>query len=87
MRLWVATVTAIDLPQRQAALYDILKAGDDVAISDLRDSLGLAERDPRTDQQYLGHLITRLNRRLKNQNQRVVPGRLKRTYRLVTISA
>jgi hypothetical protein len=75
-----------ELPHRQAALYDLLKAGDDVAISDLRDSLGFAARDPRMDQQYLSPLITRLNRRLKNQNQRVVPGRLKRTYRLVTIS-
>ena len=74
----------IELPRQQAAIYGVLYNAGDVAISDILNALGIDAANTTFDQQFLGSYITRLNRRLKAHKQRVVPGRMKRTYRLVS---
>lgn len=76
-----------DLPPQDAKLYGALVCGAEVAISDLIAALGVRSRDPRTDQQLVGSYLTKLNRRIKARKQRIVPGRVKRTYVLIKIEA
>lgn len=70
------------LPTQLSRIYALLEPGADVPIVDLFDALGVANRDPKTMQQFVGSYITRLNRRLKSSKKRVVPGRMKQTYTL-----
>lgn len=73
----------INLPPKMDVLYRTLFGQGDVAWETLADTLGLGqERHP---QQALGPYVTRLNRRLAKHRMKVEPGRMKRTYRLVTL--
>ena len=72
-----------DLPAQLQKLYNALFGQGDVPFQHLFDLLGLMEG--RNPQQALGPYIVRLNRRLKAHKMRVVPGRLKKTYRLVVM--
>lgn len=57
-------------------LYDV-----DVPIAEMHDKLyPEGDTDGRTPQQRLGALISRINKKLTGE--RIVPGNLKRTYRL-----
>ena len=69
-----------DLPIREAQILERLEQGGDVAIGDLLSTIGVEPRDPKRDQSYIGVYITFLNRRLGGR--RIVPGEIKRTYRL-----
>jgi hypothetical protein len=75
----------VRLPPYLDGLYAAFQPGVDVPISELLSIMGFASRDPRTDQQYVGAYLTKLNRRIRDRKQRIVPGDLKRTYRLVTL--
>jgi hypothetical protein len=76
---------AIDLPPRLQKLYDSLSDQYDVSIADLHKHLFGEDVPLRHAQQRLGTPITRLNRRLAKHKKRVVPGRLKGTYRLTSV--
>jgi hypothetical protein len=70
-----------------ARLYGALQLDTDVAIASLLEALDVSapERPASAVQQYVGSYVSRLNRRLKAKGQRVIPGQLKRTYRLVNV--
>jgi hypothetical protein len=75
----------IDLPNKQKVIYDLVKSGEDVPILTIFKAVtgdAVVHEDSRYQQSYLGSYITKLNRRLKQHGERVVPGRLKGTYRL-----
>ncbi len=74
----------IDLPPRLQSLYDILSDQYDVPIADIHKRLFGEDAPLRNAQQRLGTPITRLNRRLIKHCKKVVPGRLKGTYRLTS---
>ncbi len=82
------TNSAPKLASQQRQLYEILQRSGDVAFVDLYLALGgRPERAAETDgrgrhyaQSWLGPRIVKLNKRLKPHGQRVVPGRIKRTY-------
>lgn len=69
-----------ELPTQIGRLYAALDGGGDVAIDALLAALGANVEKNR--QQYLGPYIVRLNRRLKAEGKKVVPGRVKQTYAL-----
>lgn len=75
----------IDLPPKLQKLYDLLSDQYDVSIIDLHKGLFGDDAPLRNAQQRLGTPITRLNRRLAKRKKRVVPGRLKGTYRLTSV--
>lgn len=70
------------LTDKQRALYDALKHGGEVQISELHDVLfgpeATAGFSPHEQQQRVGAHISRLNRRMFGG--RVIPGKMKRTY-------
>lgn len=67
-----------EFPRQIAALYALLHSGEEVSFEAMIAALGVAV--DKNHQQYLGSYINRLNRRLKKEKKRVVPGRMKRTY-------
>jgi hypothetical protein len=76
----------IELPRKLRLLYEALNGKGDVAIDTLYDLLFEGENraeDKRNQQQWLGPVIVRLNRRLPDEA--VKPGALKGTYRLTSI--
>ena len=87
--IWGWDVTKLSATQQR--LYDAFKdkPDTDIAISVMYDATYRSEGrlealafDVRYMQQRLGPIIQRLNKKL--DGQRIVPGRLKRTYRLNT---
>ena len=77
----------VELPPKLSALYLLLEPGEDVHIVNIYQRVvGKEINDTRYAQQTLGAYITKLNRRLKGIKQRVEPGALKQTYRLVSIA-
>lgn len=77
---------ANDLTPRLKELYDIFELDSDLSVTTIfeRFTAGAMDCDHRHAQQYLGAYFTKLNRRLRSRRQRVQPGRLKGTYRLVS---
>lgn len=75
------------LPPKMQALYDVLQPhGQDIPILKIFAALkgDFSDEPQRHIQQHLGPYITRLNRRLAGARQRVEPGKMKGTYRLVS---
>lgn len=77
---------ALDLPPRLQTLYDLLDVGYDTSIADIHRKLFGEDAPLRHAQQRIGTPISRLNRRLAKHRKRVVPGRLKGTYRLTSLA-
>lgn len=74
------------LPPKLAQLHNILTGEGEMSIEDIyRAFLNPDGKPLREAQQYLGPYISKLNRRLREHNQAVKPGRLKGTYALVTL--
>ena len=81
-------MTDLKLTPIQQTLYDLLERNGDVSFVDIYLAVGgdpekANDTDPSTRhyaQSWISSYIIRLNRRLKAHGQRVVPGRVKRTY-------
>jgi hypothetical protein len=74
----------LKLPKQLDRLYAVLVKGEDVPIADLHAALGLRPvADSRARQQDVSPYIIRLNRKLREHGQSVVPGQLKQTYVLL----
>jgi hypothetical protein len=81
-------ISSAHLTPSQQALYDLLQRNGDVSFVDLYLAMGGdPERAQEVDQRgrhyaqcWLGSRLTRLNKRLKPTGQKVIPGRVKRTY-------
>lgn len=81
-------MTDLKLAPQQQKLYDLLTRSGDVSFVDLYLAVGgdpdrveeTDDRSRRYAQSWIRSYITKLNRRLKNHGQRIVPGRVKRTY-------
>jgi hypothetical protein len=73
------------LPARTQQLYDLLFGRGEVLVTDIYAAMGGPAEATYTQAQWLGPYITRLNRRLAKHGQKIVPGDLKRTYRLVKL--
>jgi hypothetical protein len=70
-----------DLPASLAKLYAPLAGGEEVHLIKLYECvLGQGTNNQRHAQQTLGSYITKLNRRLKGEGKKIVPGGLKGTY-------
>ena len=75
-----------ELPAKCAALYALLKSGEERHVINLyQEVVGKETDDQRFAQQVLGSYVTRLNRRIKAQKQRVEPGSRKGTYVLAPL--
>lgn len=73
----------LELPKQLARLYELLPVGKDVEIEHLFNGLFGEVAKPRVaQQQQLGPYISKLNRRIAGRKQKIVPGKLKGTYRL-----
>lgn len=73
--------TELQLPASLSTLYALLAAGDEVHVMKLYEGvLGKDTNHQRYAQQVLGSYITKLNRRLRSEGKKVVPGGLKGTY-------
>ncbi len=74
-------------PEAQVRLYDALKSGKDVTVTDLHNALypDADATEQRLAQQRLGAPITKLNRRLKSYAYAIRPGRARGTYALVSL--
>lgn len=80
-------MTELALPAKCATLYALLESGADVHVLNLyQRTIGKETNDQRFAQQVLGPYFTRLNRRLRDKKQKVAPGSLKGTYRLVPLA-
>lgn len=84
------TDIASTLPPKLALLYGAMPKDQDVMIPALFDTLmgefGAETRNIRCgQQQYLGPYLTKLNRRIAKHGQAVKPGRLRGSYRLVSL--
>jgi hypothetical protein len=77
----------LDLPPRLDAVYQTLASGMDTPWANIHTAIYGSPKaaDPKLTQQYVSVYITRLNRRLAKHGQKIVPGELKRTYRLVKL--
>ena len=81
----------LELPEKLRKLYDYLSDKGDTPILDIYRHVLDREPTPaplsahRYAQQELGTHITRLNRRLREHQQAVQPGRVKGTYVLVSL--
>lgn len=75
----------------QGMLYDRLCEvyGDDVLVSDLHDTVWPADkkRGSREMQTRVGAHVSRINRLIAYRGQKIVPGDLKRSYRMSLITA
>lgn len=81
------TTSVDDLPPKMQALYGAMASdGKDVSMMKMFAAVkgDLSDEPQRHIQQHLGSYITRLNRRLAKRKERIEPGRLKGTYRLVS---
>jgi len=79
-----------NLSEQESALfyyfYHEVGLDKDVPIAVIHDKLyGNVERDHKTKQQYIGSIVSKVNR--KTDGYRIRPGEVKRTYRLVTARA
>lgn len=73
----------IELPEKMAKLYYLFDFDIETSIDALYDVMFPIDKEAKPrylKQQYLGPLITRLNRRIGLQKQKVVPGKTKGTY-------
>ena len=73
--------TELRLPASLTTLYGLLASGEEVHVINLYEALlkkGI--NNQRYAQQTVGSYVTRLNRRLKAEGKKVVPGGLKGTY-------
>lgn len=81
-------MTDLKLFPKQQIIYDLLARNGDVAAVDIYAAIGgdmlraeeTDNKGRRYAQSWIGSQITKLNRRLKNHGQKIVPGRVKRTY-------
>lgn len=79
-------VISQSLPPKLALLYGALPHGQDVMIPALHGVLFPdSPRDHRDAQQWLGPYLTKLNRRIAKHKLAVKPGRLRGSYRLVSL--
>lgn len=74
------------LSPKEAVLFDALveRTGKDVSMDELHRKLYGEGDNPRVAQQRLGAVISRINVK-KYKTHKIVPGELKRTYRIVLI--
>lgn len=70
---------------RLYSCFQSVEAYTDLPIALLWERIHLdtsCDTPPRRQQQQVGAVLSRLNDKLKGRGERIVPGRLKRTYRL-----
>ena len=78
----------IELPEgmfspREARILETLLAGEDVAIAAIYEQhIGGEETDPRKRQNHVGAITSQMNAKLRALGFKIVPGSIKRTYRL-----
>ena len=68
---------------REARILETLLCGEDVAIAALYEQhIGGDETDPRKRQNHVGAIASQMNQKLQKLGFKIVPGTVKRTYRL-----
>lgn len=67
---------------RERAVFYCLKRGRDVPIRRLYESFEIAPRPQREMQMFVGSIVFRLNRKLRDLDYKIAPGARRGTYRL-----
>ena len=71
-------------PDTDVAIYKLYETAYRTNVHRIQNGVLILGARPRTMQQRLGSVIARINEKLDGTRSRVVPGKLKQTYRLNT---